>query len=359
MKKNKIISIFLLLITILLSIGLGMCIKKSENKQESFTTKLENQYLTYKNIQQLMQFTFLLSNDPTDIEPNIYTVISNSAYYSEYLNNIDYPLSKIDNYYPLAQFLYPEKTKTLESPINNMVSLSRLPYINPFITYDADTKTNTYKIKTDSDFKTFINTLYPESKDTYGPLIPHNDLITNSQNFMTNLVKHYQTFQEDYLTAVADTYTANLLELLEILYVSTIVPHALYNMYILPYNYVIDMYPLTFTDSDSGLQDCTSTAAVLCNTNSYTMFIQLVQSAMQMQLSINKLVDKDGNRIKGVDFTNSKLSDIRAHFKNMMYMFDGKDPGYLLDLVHGLEPSYILFYNALYYFHVKLNWNVN
>jgi hypothetical protein len=391
MKKNKVISIFLLLITVLLSIGLGLCYNNKNEKMkpntenpnnysvsdqknpnhnsivsdtkkinEPFITKIEEQYLTFTNAQNLMRFTYLLSNDPTDTEQNIYTCLTTMPYYQEYLFKIKYPLTTISNYYPLAQFLYPKKDDTssiILSPLNNIVQLSNLPFLNPFTSYDPSNNFNlTFKIIDDPSFKQFINTLYYNKGALYGPLIPHKDLNTNSQNFMTNLVKHYQNFQQDYLTAVDDNYTANMLELLEILYVSTFVPNSLYPIYTLEYNYVLNQYPGTFTDvtDDDGTdQDCKS--AILCNTNSYAMFIQLYQSAMQLQLSINKLIDSSGNMIPGVDYTNSKSSDIHSHINNIMYMFDGKKPQYLFDLVNGLEPSYILFYNALYFFNVKLN----
>ena len=350
MKKNKIISILLLLITILLSIGLGMSFiyNHDNNTKESFISTDEEQYLTYVNTHQLMMFTHLLSNDSTDIQSNIYTIIAEAPYYFEYLNNIPYPLSGLDNYYPLAQFLQPNE---IHSPLKTTISLSRLPYMNPFFTYDPISNTNTPNIQTDDDFKRFINSLYPQPEMMYGPLIPHKDLTGNNQNFMKNLVKHYHMFQDDYLSAVEHPYTANMLELLEMLYVSTIVPTSLFHIYRLPYNYVVDQFPITFTDNTT--ENCTN--AILCNANSYNTFIQMYHSAMQMQFSINSLVDKDGNSIKGVDFSTSKKTDIKMHIQKMMYMFDGQDPKYLSDLVQGLEPSYILFYNALYFFYVKCN----
>jgi len=370
MKKNKVISIFLLIITILLSIGVGLCFSKPEtkpnNKQTESLTIMEEQYLTFINTQYLMRFTYLLSNDPTDIKVNIYTVLTEMPYYQKYLQYINYPLSPADGsqYYPLAQFLYPSQNENNNtySPLNNEVQLARLPYINPFImlkpvNLNTDTTESAmsikYNIKNDETFQYFINTLYLTNTKSYGPLIPHSDLNINSQNYMTNLVKHYQTFHPNYLTCIDDEFSANMLELLEILYVSTIVPASLYSIYVLPYNYALEKYPQTFTDSEMIESDCIS--SVLCNTNSYTMFIQLYQSAMQMNLALNKLIDISGNPVIGVDYTNSKLSDIHNHIDSIMYMFDGKDVKYTSDLVQGLEPSYILFYNALYFFHKKFN----
>jgi len=320
--------------------------------KETMISENEKQYISYANTQNMMRYVFLLSNDSTDITNNIYTVLQKSQYYLEYLKKVYTKPATDTEFYLLGQFLY-----TNPPCLGNKICLKYLPELNPFIKNNTNYEI-VYNVVDDKTFQKFIEALYAIERP--GPLIPHA-LQLNSQNSITNTIQYSQNFQQDYLTAVSDPFTANLLELMEILYVSSIVPYSLYNVYILEYNVAKYKYPFIFTDDDANL--CKMNPA-LCNVNSYTMFMQLYNSAMQMHLSMNKMLDSSGNKINSVnfiknnkDYSNIEMENIKTHVNQMMFMINSPDK--LDDLVRGLEPSYIMFYNALGYFYTKFNPETN
>jgi len=165
--------------------------------------------------------------------------------------------------------------------------------------------------------------------------------IQNSTNFIkfinslnSGLVKH-STNQLNYGTISSDYNTVpQYMELIEIMYVMTFVPPALYNIYIMPFNEII----VKFNGAIDTYED-------------YTQFQQLYSCANQMNLSKKNLSDNNGQILTSVNCiypaSPTENQIVQEFIKKLLPIFSNNN--YILLL----EPSYILFYESMIYFAQK------
>ena len=172
---------------------------------------------------------------------------------------------------------------------------------------DSNNNSIVYNINNGSDFKNFLNNLK-------NILTPHS-------------------FEQIYYKTIFNDYKSlpDYTELLEIMYVYTFVPTALYEMYIMPYNEIIVKYD-----------------DVIKTMNDYNIFHQLYNFADQMNFlkSYNYIIDISGKKIKYVNCkqpnpTTENNVEIQKFIESILNIL--KDP----IAVKSLEESYIKFYNRL------------
>jgi hypothetical protein len=302
MNKNKIVSILLLIVVLLLALIIGLffsykSIATQKNIEGFFSPNFQNN--TYKDqneenptilndhLQNIYFFmTLFYTNEPNQ---NIYTkIIKNNT----------------KCWYGDKQWYTIYQTNKLLGDISDININKILDNTNDFY-YDSNLSIN-YNIKNGDDFKNYIKKLY-------------NTLTRHSLNQLV-----YGTISNDYLQLAPYT------ELVEIMYVSNFLPAALYDIYIMPFNEILVNY--------SGAID---------NYQDYISLQQLYSCASQMRFSKNYISDKNGKLIDYVNFVQPYVSEhpaIQQFIESIMYIF--KSPNY----VSVLEPSFIMFYQALMYF---------
>uniref|UniRef100_A0A6C0HYG1 Uncharacterized protein n=1 Tax=viral metagenome TaxID=1070528 RepID=A0A6C0HYG1_9ZZZZ len=294
MNKNKLISIFLLIFIIILSLGIGIFFsyKSMTNIKEGIVTvdntgsyqNKPDQNLLIDQMQSIyLYMTLLYINDP------------NKNLYTQYIKNSN------PNWYQ------PYYDNNLLGDITNIDITKILNKDCSFYYTDSNNNSIVYNINNGSDFKNFLNNLK-------NILTPHS-------------------FEQIYYKTIFNDYKSlpDYTELLEIMYVYTFVPTALYEMYIMPYNEIIVKYD-----------------DVIKTMNDYNIFHQLYNFADQMNFlkSYNYIIDISGKKIKYVNCkqpnpTTENNVEIQKFIESILNIL--KDP----IAVKSLEESYIKFYNRL------------
>jgi len=350
MQKNKIISVFLLLVLVLLIAGILICINnksksKIKNNQKTSTIITENFYSTiekkdirYKNLHNMFMFLTILQEDSNI---NLKTVLDEQGYnwitkfkphiFRREINTIDLRIifKKHDDGY--RDYFYYEQIN-LENSLETAAAATLTP--NAAVEYNEYILRKHYLITNDETFKLFIQTI----EDT---LIYHSEENLHIYN-------------------IADDYEGNSLysQLIEMLFVSAYIPNALEHMYLMPYNLLLKTFSATFTTFED-----------------YVMFGQLYSCANQMNLSSNNICEQNGIRLGAVNFVvditkyekeedenaennipiSSKTSDFLGKIKFMFYKTNNE----LNHLVMGLQSSFVQFYLALQYFSKKFGISKN
>jgi hypothetical protein len=330
MDKNKIISIVLLIIVLFLTLAIGLFF--------SFTPK--RVYVKNEMIESLVNY----SNSANEPDPTIlfnqlqglylFIRIINNFYNNSKYKDITYEI--LSNFTTslligdIQQFIINPNNKTPNSNItnpNNKINDIQIDMIignkytcDFYYTNKNDTNICNYKINNGNDFKYYIKRLY-------NTLIKH-DIIKLNNNYI----------KSDYINNI-------IIEKIEILFVQSFVPVALYNMYITEYNQLIEQYSDAFQSYDD-----------------YVVFVQMFISANQMNFistNTNVNIDTSGNKINFTDLKRNTGNTggqnvVDEYMNKIMYIYniDSSGKEILVDL---LEPSYILFYKCLLYFVKKYN----
>lgn len=299
------ISIVLLFLVIILALGIGLFFsyKSIQTSKESFDNILKvpqenipDLRILNNQLQSIYLFMTLFYSNQTG--KNIYTELlknNNPPWYNSYVNN-----SLIGN---------TESIDIMQFLTENTYFYYTISYSDPSdpSTIQIDPSTIKYNIKDGNDFTNYIKSLY-------NTLIQHS---TNQLNFAT----------------ISNNYSSSTTQLVEIMYIMTFLPPALYNIYIMPFNEVIVKY--------SGAID---------TYEDYIAFHQMYTCANQMNLSSTGLSDSNGELLpyeNCIQLNPYENEYIQLFIKELLNIF--KSPLY----INMLESSYILFYKAMIYFSEK------